>query len=398
MSLLAQQTRARLDRWLRPAGVTIDGGEPWDPQVKDPRTYRRVLLEGTLGAGEAYMDGWWECEALDEFAARLLSGRTRVRWGLDWPNRVLSVTARLVNQQSRSRAYRVGEAHYDMGNDLYRAMLGPSMAYSCADWRDADSLDEAQEAKFDLVCRSLDLRPGQRLLDIGCGWGSLARHAAQRYGVEVVGLTISREQARFALDLCAGLPVEIRLQDYRSLDESFDAVVSIGMFEHVGARNYATYFESVHRCLADEGSFVLQTIGGLRSTRSTDPWVARYIFPNSMLPSARQIAAAAEGRVALEEWHNLASYYDRTLMAWWRNFEAAWPRLRSRYDERFYRMWRYYLLTCAGSFRVRYNQLWRVVFCKLGARSVARRTSTEPLSVAESAWRERIAAAGAAAR
>ncbi len=383
MNLLARQARARLDRLLRRVGVTIDGKAPWDPQVRDPRTYARILLGGTLAAGEAYMDGWWDCEALDEFAARVLSGRTHERLGIDWPGLVQAVLGRLMNQQSRSRAYRVGEVHYDVGNELYRAMLGPSMAYSCGDWRHARNLDEAQEAKFDLICRQLDLQPGHRLLDIGCGWGSLAKHAAERYGVRVVGITVSREQLRFARELCAGVPVEIRLQDYRSLDETFDRVVSVGMLEHVGARNYATYFEVVRGCLADEGRFVVQAIGSLRSTHNTDPWIGKYIFPNSMLPSARQITVAAEGLLALEEWHNLASYYDRTLMAWWHNFREAWPGLRARYDERFYRMWRYYLLVCAGSFRVRYNQLWRVVFSKHGAAAVDRRFGIEPLAAPE---------------
>jgi cyclopropane-fatty-acyl-phospholipid synthase len=384
--LWGRHVRTRLDRALQRAGITIDGDAPWDPQVKDPRVFRRVLLQGTLGAGEAYMEGWWECDALDELAARLLSCRLQGRLGLDWPSRVQWLTAHLRNQQSRARAYRVGEVHYDVGNELYRAMLGRTMAYSCADWRCAADLDSAQEAKFDLVCRALALQPGRRLLDVGCGWGGLAKFAAQRFGVEVVGLTISREQARFARRLCAGLPVKIRLQDYRSLAEPFDAVVSIGMVEHVGARNYATYFDAVRRCLADEGRFVLQGIGSSRSTCSTDPWIARYIFPNSMLPSARQLTAAAEGRLELESWNNLASYYDRTLMAWWRNFESAWPTLRRRYDDRFYRKWRYYLLVCAGGFRVRYNQLWRIVYAKHGSRAVARRSGTEPQTQTATRW------------
>lgn len=377
MTLFAQQARARLDRTFQEADVIIDGDAPWDPKIRDSRTYRRVLTHGALGAGEAYMDGWWECEALDELAARVLSARLNGSLEPAWRKYLRTFWARLINLQSRARAYLVGERHYDIGNDLYQAMLGPSMVYSCADWSRAHNLDEAQEAKLDAVCRQLDLRQAQRLLDLGCGWGSLAKHAAEHYGVDVVGLTVSREQAHFARELCRGLPVEIRLQDYRALDEVFDRIVSIGMFEHVGAHNYETYFDVVHRCLADEGRLVLQTIGSLHSAYTNDPWIEKYIFPNSMLPSARQIANAAEGRVALEEWQNLASYYEKTLLAWWSNFQAAWPVLRRRYDERFRRMWRYYLLVCAGSFRIRHNQLWRLVFSKHGNAAVHRRFGTE---------------------
>jgi cyclopropane-fatty-acyl-phospholipid synthase len=156
------------------------------------------------------------------------------------------------------------------------------------------------------------------------------------------------------------------LQDYRQIDETFDRVVSIGMFEHVGVKNYPTFMRVAKRCLAPDGLFLLHTIAGKYSVAKTDPWIQRYIFPNSVLPSARQITASAEDLFVLEDWHSFGSDYDKTLMSWYHNFEAGWEALKSRYGDRFYRMWKYYLLACAGSFRARDNQLWQIVFSPNG--------------------------------
>jgi cyclopropane-fatty-acyl-phospholipid synthase len=272
----------------------------------------------------------------------------------------------LWNQQSRGRAAQVARRHYDLGNGLFRAMLDSRAIYSCGYWRDAQTLDQAQEAKLDLVARKLALEPGMRVLDVGCGWGGAARFLAERYRVEVVGVTISREQARFASEMCRGLPVTIELRDYRAIDGRYDRAYSLGMFEHVGWRNYRAFLTALREHLDPDGLFLLHTIGALVSARYGDGWVGRYIFPNSMLPSAAQIAAASEGRFVLEDWHNFGADYDATLMAWHRNFERAWPRLAGRYRERFRRAWRYYLLTSAGGFRARRNQLWQIVLSPRG--------------------------------
>lgn len=357
--------RHRVAALLAEADVALDGDRPWDLRVHDERLFARALARGSLGLGESYMDGWWDCPRLDELFARVLAA------GLDrrvrtWAYVPVFLRAFFTNLQRPSRAFAVGRRHYDLGNDLYRAMLGRTMVYSCGWWAEAESLDQAQEAKLELIAGKLGLAPGMRVLDVGCGWGTTARFLAERYGVEVVGVTVSAEQARLAAQLCRGLPVEIRLEDYRRLAGRFDRVLSVGMFEHVGVKNYRTFFQVVRRCLDDGGLFLLHTIGGDRSVRAIDPWIGRYIFPNSMLPSVRQIAAAAEGLFVLEDWHNFGADYDRTLMAWWENFDAAWEELRERYDERFYRMWRFYLLSCAGSFRARKNQLWQLVLSPRG--------------------------------
>lgn len=350
---------------LARADVRLDGDRPWDLRVHDERLYQRVFRHGTLGLGEAYMDGWWECDALDRFFDRVQ------RAGLDhaardnWPARWLALKARVVNLQRGRRAFEIGEHHYDIGNELYERMLDGRMNYSCGYWRRAKTLDDAQEHKLELVCRKLGLSRGMRLLDIGCGWGALLQYAAERYDVEAVGVTVSREQAALARERCKGLDVDVRLQDYRTLGgERFDRVASIGMFEHVGHKNHRAFMELAHRSLEDGGLLLLHTIGRNESRAGMDPWIARYIFPNSALPSVKQIAAAAEGLFVVEDWHNFGQDYDPTLMAWRDNVEAAWDELLARYDERFRRMWRYYLLSSAGSFRARKLQLWQVVLAK----------------------------------
>lgn len=355
----------RVEALLQEADVTVGGDRPQDIRVEDPRFYARVLAQGSLGLGESYMEGWWQANALDVFLVHLLNARLDERVhgsGELWD----ALRAKLFNLQAGQGSYEVGKRHYDLGNDLYQTMLGRRLVYSCGYWREAADLDAAQEAKLDLVCRKLQLRPGMRVLDIGCGWGEALKFAAERYGVHGVGVTISQEQAEFARGRCAGLPVEIRLQDYRDLDERFDAIFSIGMFEHVGIKNYRSYFEVARRCLPDDGLFVLHTIGTNISRDHTDPWIARYIFPNSMLPSAQQISTAMEGLFVLEDWHNFGTDYDRTLQAWHRNIESAWERLDARYDERFRRMWRFYLCASMATFRSRRSQLWQLVLSPHG--------------------------------
>jgi cyclopropane-fatty-acyl-phospholipid synthase len=351
---------------LASAGVAVDGPHPWDIHVHDERLYPRVLARRNLGLGEAYTAGWWDCERLDEFFHRVLSSGAaeRVKGGL---RLVCSLfPAYVLNLQSLSRAQAVARRHYDLGTDLFAAFLDPYLQYSCAYFKETVDLAEAQKRKLRLVCEKLGLREGERLLDIGCGWGGLARLAAEEYGCRVVGVNISREQIAAARDFCAGRPVEIRACDYSEIDEPFDKIVSVGMFEHVGNRNYPAFMRTVARCLKPGGLFLLHTIGNNVSARACDPWINTYIFPNGMLPSIAQIARAAEGLLVMEDWHNLGPHYDPTLMAWLRNFRVAWPRLKPRYGEAFGRMWEYYLQSCAGAFRARDIQLWQIVFSPPG--------------------------------
>lgn len=359
------------ERLLKGSGVRLNGDQPWDICVRHPDLFRRVLNQGSLGLGEAYMEGWWDCEQIDEMIYRLLKHGLGHHAHTFGERIAYRLQAGVINLQSRRRAGEVGKVHYDFGNDLFTLMLDTTLCYSCGYWKGLattpDNLQLAQEAKLDLACRKLGLEPGMRVLDIGCGWGSFAAYAVHHYGVEVVGITISAEQAALAREYCSGLPVEILLKDYRDEDfrreiGTFDAIVSIGMFEHVGHKNYATYFTHAARLLRPGGRFVLHTIGSNQSDISADPWVNRYIFPNGVLPSASQLIRASEDHLIMEDWHNFGADYDPTLMAWRANLDAHWNALADTYSPRDKRMFEYYLGACAGAFRARQLQLWQVVF------------------------------------
>ena len=349
---------------LERADVRVGGTREWDIQIHHPQVLQRILAQGSLGLGESYMDRWWDCERVDEFIARVLRARLDRRVGS--PGLWLSVLrARVMNLQSVARAWQVGREHYDLGNDLYQAMLDPYMAYSCGYWTRATTLEQAQEAKLDLICRKLGLVRGMTLLDIGCGWGSLLRFAAEHYGVHGLGLTVSAEQAKWGAEKAKGLPIRFELTDYRQFNvngsQRFDRIASIGMFEHVGHKNYRDYMAMARRSLIDDGLFLLHTIGKNQTHLNIDPWIEKYIFPNGALPALSELAAAAEQDFIIEDIHNFSADYDKTLMAWYERFEAAWPTIQTNYTERFHRMWRYYFLCCAGTFRARDNQLWQVV-------------------------------------
>jgi cyclopropane-fatty-acyl-phospholipid synthase len=360
---------------LSEAGIEINGKNHWDIQVHDERLYQRLLSESALGLGESYMDDWWDCEALDEFISRILKAQLDKKVKGNWKILLYILKTKLFNRQKKSRAKIVGEQHYDRGNDLYQAMLDKRLNYTSAYWKNAKNLDEAQEAKLDLVCKKIELKKGMTVLELGCGWGSFAKYAAEKYGAHVVGVNVSREQVELGRELCKGLPVELRLQDYREVEGKYDRVISIGIMEHVGYKNYRTYMEVVDRTLKDDGIAFVHTIGGNISTTYVNAWTDKYIFPNGMLPSIAQLAKAMEGLFVMEDWHNFGPDYDRTLMAWYHNFENSWDQLKDKYGERFFRMWRYYLLSSAGGFRSRAQQLWQIVMTKPGRKQPGSRIS-----------------------
>lgn len=359
------------EQLLTAADIKINGDNPWDIKVHNKKLFKRVFKYHNLGLGEAYMEGWWDCEALDEFIRRILSAKLDVKvlenkqflFAISWL-KLRELSSRIFNHQSEKRALLVGEKHYDIGNDLYEIMLDKNLNYTCGYWKNAQSLDEAQIAKMDLTCKKLYLKPGMKILDIGCGFGTFARFAAQNYGAHVVGVTISREQERLAKELCQGLPVEIRFLDYRKLNEKFDRISSLGMFEHVGYKNYATFMRVADQCLNDEGIFLLHTIGSKTTTKNIDPWFNRYIFPNGQLPSIAQIGHSIENHFIMQDWHNFGLDYAKTLKSWYENFMANKDQLNKKYDETFVRMWRYYLLSSAGGFLSKNNQLWQIVLTK----------------------------------
>ncbi|MEE4263226.1 MAG: cyclopropane fatty acyl phospholipid synthase [Desulfobacteraceae bacterium] len=348
------------------AGVSIDGKAPWDIEVHHSGFYRRVMLEGSLGLGESYMDGWWDCAALDQFFERIIRAGLHNRNERVWPSKLLSFSNALRNMQQRHRARKVVQHHYDPHSDIIVAFLDPYNQYSCGYFKETDDLNQAQKMKLDLICRKLQLSSNDRVLDIGCGWGGFARYAAENYRCRVTGISTSGEQLDYARQHCQGLPVQFHQCDYRQLKGTFDKILVCGMIEHVGYKNYRTIMQKVGECLSDEGLFLLQTIGGSTSVVSNDPWIEKYFFPNSMLPSLPQITEAAEDLFVTEDLHSFGHYYDNTLMAWYQNFQARWPEIKSRGSQRDFRMWSYYFLHLAGTFRARKTQLWQFVFSKKG--------------------------------
>jgi cyclopropane-fatty-acyl-phospholipid synthase len=368
---LAARERDLINNILAPSGVILDGPRPYDPQVHTDSLFKRILRDGPIAIGESYMDAEWDANDLVSLIARVSETDVAKKfYSLNYFPVVLAwLKEKVLNRQSEARAYEVGEKHYDIGNDLYERMLDKRLTYSCGYWKDAKTLDEAQEAKLDLICRKIGLKPGDRVLDIGCGWGSFAIYAAEKYGAKVVGVTISKEQVGLAQERAKELPVEIRLQDYRTIDDGpYDRIVSVGMFEHVGHKNYRTYMETARRLLKEDGLFLLHTIGSRETRLLPDPWLDKYIFPNGILPSAAQITAAIDKQFVLEDWHAFGPYYEKTLLAWYENFNSHWDEIKDKYGERFYRMWKFYLLACAGNFRSRNVDLWQLVLSPHGVR------------------------------
>lgn len=360
------KAKAFIKSLLSQAGITINGDAPYDIQVHNEALYKRILQNPALALGESYMDGWWDSPALDQFFTRLLKAELDSKITGNLSALFLIFKTKLFNRQNKHRAFQVGRQHYDVGNDLYKRMLDKRLVYTGAYWKHADNLDDAQEAKLDLVCRKLQLEPGMTILDLGCGWGSFAKFAAERYNVKVTGYTVSKEQITLGQELCKGLPVDLHLADYRSAQGQYDRVISIGIMEHVGYKNYHTYMEVTDRCLKPDGLAFIHTIGHNDSTTKVNDWTDKYIFPNGMIPSIAQLGRAMENIFIMEDWHNFGPDYDKTLMAWHKNFEAAWPELKDKYGERFRRMWNYYLLSSAAGFRARQTQLWQIVLNRLG--------------------------------
>lgn len=366
MSIGNSSAKSLVNNLLQIANINVNGQTPWDIQIYNDQFYSRVLHDADLGLGESYMDGWWDCQRIDLFISKLINANLESKIQINLKFALKLFLSKLFNLQTKRRSLQVGRQHYDIGNDLFQIMLDNNLNYTCGYWKTADNLEQAQLDKLELTCRKLCLKPNMKLLDIGCGWGALAKYAAENHGVTVVGITISQQQYELAKYRCKDLPIEIRFQDYRDLNEKFDRIVSLGMFEHVGYKNYLEYMKIVHRCLGDDGLFLLHTIGSNESSTKATPWISKYIFPNGMTPSIMQIGKASEKLLVMEDWHNFGSDYYKTLIAWHENFNQGWNQIKSKYSERFFRMWNYYLLSCAGAFDARMLQLWQIVFSKKG--------------------------------
>jgi cyclopropane-fatty-acyl-phospholipid synthase len=320
----------------------------------------RMLLHPALKFGEAYVDGDWQPQ--DCSLSEVLGVATRFA---DWHEqrrghrRLRRLLGRLGEINSARRSRRIVAHHYNLDAAFYRLFLDREMHYSCAYFADPKmTLEQAQEAKSELIARKLDLRREARVLDIGCSWGALALHLARHHGAHVTGITLSPPQFETARQRAAqaGLQnqVQVRLADYREVQGQYDAVVSVGMFEHVGRPQYARYFEHVRRLLKPDGVALIHSIGRLGPPGATNPWIRRYIFPGSYIPAASEVLSACEdsGLVLndLEVWR---LHYAQTLAEWHRRFQAARERVLAMpgLDERFCRLWSFYLQASEASFR-----------------------------------------------
>lgn len=354
---------------LETADVQVGGDRPQDIHVHNTDFYPRVLAEGSLGLGESYMDEWWDANVLDSFIEHVL--RANLQQHVRWNRHALwaVLVAKISNRQTRELSREVARRHYDLSPLFPEALLDPYNQYTCAYFDGTEELNAAQEKKLDLICRKLQLREGDRVLDIGCGWGGFSRFAAQRFGCNVTGISISDEQIKYAKTFCKGLSVDIQHLDYRDLEGTYDKILTCGMLEHVGHKNYQQFFQIVHDHLSDDGLFLLQSIGGNNTEAMSDTGRAftdKYIFPNGKLPCITQIEEARIGLLTLQDAQNLGIHYSKTLSAWHKNFLASWPNLAQTYDERFRRMFEYYLLSFKGAFDAGHFQLWQLAFSKAG--------------------------------
>lgn len=323
---------------------TLGVGEPRaEVRVRDEAVFGRLLRHPALAFGETYMDGDWE--PADGDLRQVLAVATRIL-GATPPTQLLQqlrlAMAKLVEHNDALLATRNVAHHYDLDHTLYASFLDRDLHYSCAYYRSPDmSLEAAQQAKCALVAAKLDLQPGMRVLDIGSGWGSLAMYLSQHHGVHVTGITLSREQLAVARERAhaRGLDdrVEFRLEDYRDTRGQFDAVVSVGMFEHVGRPHYPAYFSAIERLLNEQGVALVHCIGRSSGPGTTNPWIRKYIFPGGYCPAASEVLAAIEPtRLMLTDLEVLRLHYARTLEEWHRRFQQARASARERHGERFW--------------------------------------------------------------
>jgi cyclopropane-fatty-acyl-phospholipid synthase len=360
-----------------PDGETrrFGAGVPVRLTIRDAAFFRRLATRGKLGLGESYTAGEWDADDLVALFELLLRNADRAAADHVRIRRVLDLRPRLQRRNGLVRSRRNIAYHYDLGNELFALMLDETMTYSCAVFeRPEMTLAEAQRAKYDRLCTLLDLRPDDHVLEIGCGWGGFARHAAERHGCRVTGITISHEQATLARERTHGLTVEILEQDYRTVEGAFTKVVSVEMVEAIGADQFGAFFATIDRVLAPRGRAAVQSIlvpeqRWDRYRRSPD-WIERYVFPGCLIPSLEALtqAAARHSGLGIYAVAEIGEHYAETLRRWRANFHARIDEVRELgYDRRFERTWDFYLAFCEAAFRTRALRDAQLLLARPGA-------------------------------
>ena len=390
--LLAQMAGLRHGRLvLQDALGTVELGTPATQhpdltvhiEVLDPAFYRAVAANGSVGAGESYMDGQWHCSSLVGLIQLLVRNRDLLdgmETGLARLGGMAMRAWHALQRNTRTGSRRNIAAHYDLGNDFFELFLSPDLMYSSAIWAGADdTLEAASTRKLERICRKLDLKPTDRVIEIGTGWGGFALYAAQHYGCHVTTTTISREQHALASErvTAAGISdrVTLLLKDYRDLDGQYDKLVSIEMVEAIGAPYLDTYFGQLGQLLKPDGLALLQAITiedhrYAQALKSVD-FIKRHVFPGSFIPSISALLAAKtrSSDLALVQLEDFGESYARTLQAWRERFMARLPQVRTQgFDEHFIRMWEFYLAYCEGGFRERSIGVAHLLLAKPGNR------------------------------
>jgi cyclopropane-fatty-acyl-phospholipid synthase len=359
-------------RLLERCGLAINGPAARDPQIHDERVYARLLKNGSVGAGEAFMDGWWDARDLSGCLEAVLRADLDAQFrGALFREKFRELRFQWLNRQTRELSRRVARDHYDLPFEFWRRMLGKTMQYSCAYWeRGARDLDEAQVAKMELICRKLQLEEGLSVLETACGWGSLAHHMAAHHGVRVKAFTLSEQQYRYAVAHYSHPRVEFFCADYRDFaarhqGEKFDRIASIGLVEHVGRRNLDVFFRMIQRFMKPEGWALVHGMGK-QTPEATDPWITRYIFPGGEIPRLSHLVDSIS-RCALnvEDLHNLGLSYIPTLRAWLQSLSE--PAGEGAPQGRALRMWVYFLSLSIAAFEARKLQLYHFILSHHGA-------------------------------
>ena len=364
-------SKNKVGAFLNRAGLQVDGPNEFDPKVTSDEFYRMVTLKGMLGLGESYVLGHWDCEDLEVFFLRAFRSGLLEELANALPMKIMRFMYGVSNPQSVIRAKHNAQDHYAKQEAVVLSMTGRRKAYTCARWTDPldpneVDIDIAQERKLQLIYNKLCLNPGKKTLDIGCGWGSLIGFLAER-GVDSYGITPVDSQIEYIRNAYGGT-VKVAVSDYRDRPADwnlFDAVVSVGMYEHVGRKNADAYMHAVNNMLAPE-SLALTHCFGIANSKVplVDPWTEKYIFPGVYLPTLSEIVQASENAdLRVVDVEEMGIHYQKTLRSWNKNFVEAWPMLKQNqsFNPCFFRMWRYYLLIAAAAFGARKIDLWQII-------------------------------------